>query len=71
MSILTFGGILFDSSVRGYPNPAPWVLAGHVVNLAAIVILLLVVFNMPLAVPSDRVEKDKIVSVSCIPVLPS
>ena len=60
MSILVFGGILFDSSVRGYPNPAPWVLAGHVANLAAIVILLLVVFNMPLAIPSDRVEKDKI-----------
>lgn len=63
MSVLLFGGILFDSSVRGYPNPAPWVLAGHVANLAAIVILLLVVFNMPLAVPSDRVEKEKIVSV--------
>lgn len=65
MSLLTFGGILFDSSVRGYPNPAPPVLAAHIANLAAITLLLLVVFNMPLAVPSDAVEKDKIVSISC------
>ncbi|KZT66167.1 hypothetical protein DAEQUDRAFT_813713 [Daedalea quercina L-15889] len=59
-STLALGGLLFDSNVRGYPNPAPWVLAGHVVDLAAIALLLLVVFSMPLGVPSDKVEKDKI-----------
>ncbi|KAH9922425.1 multidrug resistance-associated ABC transporter [Fomitopsis serialis] len=59
-SVLTFGGVLFDSNVRGYPSPAPFVLAGHIANLAAIGLLLLVVFYMPLDVPSGKVEKDKI-----------
>ncbi|OBZ77340.1 ATP-dependent bile acid permease [Grifola frondosa] len=58
--LLTFGGSLYDHGVHGMPLPPPVELVAHFANLGALLVLLLVIFNMPLAIPSKRVNKDDI-----------
>ena len=54
------GGSFFDHSVYQLPLPSPVVLAARVVNLSVLVILFGIVLNMPLAVPSARINKDDV-----------
>ena len=61
-SILQIGGFLFDHGVSGLPYPSTLSLVAHDFNLLAILLLLILTVNMPLAVPSSRVNKKEIVS---------
>jgi multisubunit Na+/H+ antiporter MnhC subunit len=54
------GGLFFDHSVYQLPLPSRVVLAARVVNLSVLAILLVIVLNMPFAVPSARVNKDDV-----------
>ncbi|EMD39008.1 hypothetical protein CERSUDRAFT_104287 [Gelatoporia subvermispora B] len=59
LGTLTFGGLLFDHSIYGY-HLSPVDVTTNVAHLVATTVLLLVVFRMPLAVPSSRIDKEKI-----------
>jgi hypothetical protein len=61
MGILLLGGELFDYGVVGSTPPMLVTLALSA-NLAAVLGLLVVLGSMPLAVPSNRVKKEDIVS---------
>ena len=57
---IILGGLFFDYSVCQLPLPSPVVLAARVVNLFVLVILFVIVLNMPLAIPSARINKDDV-----------
>ena len=59
---LRIGGILFDHNVLGSPWPSTITLVALSANLLALFVLLIVVLNIPLALPSNRVNKKDIVS---------
>ena len=59
---LRIGGILFDHNVFGLPWPSTITLVALSANLLALLVLLIVVVNTPLAVPSNRINKKDIVS---------
>jgi hypothetical protein len=61
--VLFLGGVLFDYGVVG-STPLLVTLALSA-NLGAVVGLLVVLGNMPLALPSNRVKKEDIVSFCC------
>ena len=57
---IVLGGSFFDHSVYQHPLPSQVVLAARVLSLSVLIILLAIVLNMPLAVPSTRVNKDDV-----------
>jgi len=57
---IILGGSLFDHSVYQLPLPSQMVLTARVVNLSVLAILLVIVLNMPFAVPSAGVDKDDV-----------
>ncbi|OCH88899.1 multidrug resistance-associated ABC transporter [Obba rivulosa] len=59
LNALAFGGLLYDHTIYDYPLSSAE-LAAHVVNLCTIAVLLLVILQMPLAIPSPRIKKDSI-----------
>jgi hypothetical protein len=59
--VLLLGGTLFDYGVVGSTPPLLVILALSA-NMAAVLILLVVVVSMPLEVPSNRVKAEDIVS---------
>ena len=59
---LRVGGILFDHNVLGSPWPSTITLVALSANLLALLVLLIVVLNTPLALPSNRINKKDIVS---------
>ncbi|KAI0782312.1 multidrug resistance-associated ABC transporter [Abortiporus biennis] len=59
-SIVTFGGILYDYRVQGIPLPPSWIVTGHIGNVLATFTLLALVFSMPLAIPSQLIDKEEI-----------
>ncbi|TFK37278.1 multidrug resistance-associated ABC transporter [Crucibulum laeve] len=59
-STLQLGGILFDNGVSGVPLPPMTTIIAISANLLLIGALLLVVLNIPLAIPSSSVKKDDI-----------
>ena len=61
---LRIGGILFDHNVFGSPWPSTITLVALSANLLALLVLLIVVLNIPLALPSNRINKKDIVSCS-------
>ena len=61
---LRIGGILFDHNVFGLPWPSTVTLVALSANLLALLVLLIVVLNTPLARPSNRINKKDIVSYS-------
>lgn len=61
-AILQIGGVLFENSVLGVPLPSTFTMTVLIVNLLTIFVLLTVVLTMPLAIPSNRVDKQEIVS---------
>ncbi|KAF9459383.1 multidrug resistance-associated ABC transporter [Collybia nuda] len=58
--VLLVGGFLFDYSVAGVPLPPTIVIFALSANLVILAALLMVVLNMPLAIPSNRVKKEDI-----------
>jgi hypothetical protein len=60
--VLELGGYLYDNGVYGAPLPSRYILAAIITNLVGATGLLAVVAGMPLAIPSERVEKEDIVS---------
>lgn len=63
-STVVFVGYLYDSYVLAASLEA-FTVAGNVLNIVAITVVLTVVMNMPLAVPSKRIRKEDIVGLSC------
>jgi hypothetical protein len=59
---LKLGGVLFDHEVYGTPLPSTAVIVALTLNLTAVVTLLVIVVNMPLAIPSNRVRREDIAS---------
>ena len=59
---LRIGGILFDHNVFGSPWPSTITLVALSANLLALLVLLIVVLKIPLALPSNRINKKDIVS---------
>jgi len=60
--ILQLGGVLFDHSVLSAPLPSALIVTALITNLISILLLLAVTVSMPLAVPSNRVDPNDIVS---------
>ncbi|KAJ7054740.1 hypothetical protein C8F01DRAFT_1374331 [Mycena amicta] len=58
--ILQLGGYIFQHSVYGASLPSTWTLVALSLNLGALFVLLAVVFQMPLALPSHLVKKEDI-----------
>jgi hypothetical protein len=61
-AILLFGGMIFDYNAVDLPLPHTSVVFAFLTNLVAIGILLAVIINMPLALPSKLVRKEDIVT---------
>jgi hypothetical protein len=58
--LITLGGLFFDHSVYQLPLPSRIALAARVINLSVVTISLIVVLNMPLAVPSATINEDDV-----------
>jgi hypothetical protein len=58
--LLNVGGFIFDNRVYEEPLPEKLVLLAHAANLAALIVLLLVLLNMPIGVPSAKVNREEI-----------
>ena len=56
------GGILFDHSVFGSPWPSTITLTALSTNLLVLLVLLIVVLGIPMALPSNKINKKDIVS---------
>jgi hypothetical protein len=61
-SIILLSGTLYDSSVFNIA-PAPHVLVGLIANVLAIMVLLGIILQMPMTVPSGRIRKEDIVRI--------
>ena len=59
---LRIGGIFFDHNVFDLPWPSTITLVALSANLLALLVLLIVVLNTPLALPSNKINKNDIVS---------
>ncbi|KAK1225752.1 hypothetical protein PQX77_011295 [Marasmius sp. AFHP31] len=59
-AVIKFGGALYGHAVLDMPAPSVIAIVGNAFNLAAILVVLAVVFSMPLALPSKRVNKSEI-----------
>jgi hypothetical protein len=59
---LELAGYLYDHNVYDVPLPSGLVLSGFGITLLASIVVLAVIFGMPLAIPSDRIRKEDIVS---------
>jgi len=61
-SLLQIGGFLYDYGVFDTPLPPTVVLGAQVTNLIAILILLSIIVRMPMAIPSNKVDRNELVS---------
>ena len=61
-SLLQIGGFIFDYGVFDIPLPPTVVLGAQVGNLVAILALLAIIVRMPMAIPSNKVDRDELVS---------
>lgn len=60
--LVSFGAFAYNHYAHATPFPPPLALAAHILNLCVLLILVAIVLSMPLAIPSSRVERAKIVS---------
>lgn len=60
---MEFAGYIYDHNVYDIPLPSGLVLTGFGISLLAIMAVLGVIFGMPLAIPSDGIKKEDIVSI--------
>jgi hypothetical protein len=61
MGVLMLGGVLYSHHVLDAPMPGRLYIVGLVANLVGVAVGLVVVVNIPMAVPSNRVKKEDIV----------
>ena len=61
LNSVVFFGHLYDRYVYDVPLPTTLRTVVYIINLVAVAGLLLLVFSMPLAIPSKRVKKEDIV----------
>jgi hypothetical protein len=62
VEVVSLGTFIFNKNAYGTPFPDTLAIAAHILNLGALLVLIAIVFSMPLAIPSRRVDKEKIVS---------
>lgn len=62
VEFLHIGGIVFDHNILGSPWPSTLTSVALSANILALLILLIVVVSIPLALPSNRVIKEGVVS---------
>ena len=60
--VVSLGEFVFNKHAYGTPLPNTLALTAHILHLGALFILIAIVFSMPLAIPSRRVDKENIVS---------
>jgi hypothetical protein len=60
--LVSLGAFAYDHHAYGTPLPPSLTLAAHILNLCVLLVLVSIVLSMPLAIPSRRIEKAKIVS---------
>ncbi|TBU25699.1 multidrug resistance-associated ABC transporter [Dichomitus squalens] len=60
LNSVVFFGHLYDRYVYDVPLPSPIRTAVYTINLLAVAGLLVLVFSMPLAIPSKRIKKEDI-----------
>lgn len=60
LAVITSGGLVYDNRVQDIPYPPTWILVSHVANLVVCVVLIIIILNMPLSIPSSKVNKDDI-----------
>ena len=60
--LVSLGAFAYSYHAHGTPLPPSLTLAAHILNLCVLFILVIIVLSMPLAIPSHRIEKAKIVS---------
>jgi hypothetical protein len=60
--LVSLGAFPYNHHAYGTPFPPALALAAHILNLCVLLIMLAIVLSMPLAIPSSRIEKAKIVS---------
>jgi hypothetical protein len=61
-SLVQIGGFIFDYGVFDIPLPPTIILSAQVGNLIGVLILLSIIVRMPLAIPSNNVDRDELVS---------
>ena len=62
VEVVSLGTFVYNKNAYGTPFPDTLTVTAHVLNLGALLVLIAIVFSMPLAIPSRRVDKEKIVS---------
>jgi hypothetical protein len=62
IELVSLSAFAYNNHVYGFPFPPPLTLAAHILNLCVLFVLVTIVLSMPLAIPSNRVEKANIVS---------
>ena len=65
-AVIQLGAVVYDHHVLDAAWPPLWVLAALTVNLGAVAAVQTVLLGMPVAVPSERVDKEEIVSYSSL-----
>ncbi|KAK7677231.1 hypothetical protein QCA50_019825 [Cerrena zonata] len=59
-SLVSIGGIIYDTYISGNSAPTIWVLVGQGANLLVVSFLLIAVLQMPLAIPSKHIDPAEI-----------
>jgi hypothetical protein len=62
VEVVSLGTFVFNKNAYGTPFPDTLTIAAHILNLGALLVLIAIIFSMPLAIPSRRVDKENIVS---------
>ena len=65
-AVIQLGSVIYDHDVVGAAWPPIWVLAALTANLGAVTAVLTVLLGMPVAIPSERIDKEEIVSSSSL-----
>ncbi|KAL1696726.1 hypothetical protein GGG16DRAFT_43160 [Schizophyllum commune] len=59
-AVLILGGVIFDHAINSIPWPSPLTLVAQSLHLAAVLLVLGVVLQTQLNVPSNRIDKEEI-----------
>ena len=60
--LVSLGTFAYNHHAHSTPFPPPLALAAHILNVCVLFIMIAIVLSMPLAIPSGKVDKAKIVS---------
>ena len=62
VEVVSLGTFVYNKNAYSAPFPDTLTVASHILNLGTLLVMIAIVFRMPLAIPSRRVDKEKIVS---------